>query len=241
MPLQRIEILSYLALETIISPSEAGFAISRLLLSSGNLSALDLASNALGDEGVAAIAGAFASNFVDVPSSTTARFSIFSLRVIDLSSNSVTDMGVLALCKGLQQIVRDSRLVGRSVSLRALRLDANKIGDKGALSLSQILALQDDDSFALQELSLNDNFISSQGLRAILTGSSSRPLVLLRMSRNLCDLHVLDKLAALCACGQAPQALELHFDERSSSALLGITAWSSIFTLHITQLNIYDV
>ena len=201
---------------------EAGYALSRLLLSSGSLTALDVSMNTLGDEGVAAIGGAFATNFVDMPSSTS-RFCIFSIRVIDLSSNGITDMGVLALCKGLHQVVRDSRLVGRTFSLKALRLGGNKISDKGAAHISQILALQkpDDDLFFLQELSLNDNFLGPQGILSILRGCVSRPLSLLRLGRNLFNLPLLDELATLCASGKAPSALELHFDERSSSALLG--------------------
>jgi hypothetical protein len=161
-------------------PREAGLSVSRLLGSRGSLAMLDLRENKLGDVGVASIAGAFTTDISETLS--TDKVSFLSLCILDISDNNFGDMGVLTLCRGLSQFARHTSALGRLSSLKALRMNKNNIGDKGAMCLAQLVGSMQTEralrfashrghqsaSLQLQELGLSANPIGGRGLRALL-------------------------------------------------------------------------
>jgi Leucine-rich repeat (LRR) protein len=180
----------------------AGYVIAKLLGSRGRISTIDAQNNSLGDVGVSSIAGGFTSEMnvmkLRVPCPTLS-LSKLSLRELDLSGNDITDLGVIALCSGLRAFVKNAHYADKTVSLKILRLSRNRITDKGAFSLAQLIdigILADIEDGAnssllspagheeellplhLEELCISDNLMSSIGLCNILIAASSLPMPL---------------------------------------------------------------
>ena len=180
----------------------AGYVIAKLLGSRGRISTIDAQNNSLGDVGVSSIAGGFTSEMnvmkLRVPCPTLS-LSKLTLRELDLSGNDITDLGVIALCSGLRAFVKNAHYADKTVSLKILRLSRNRITDKGAFSLAQLIdigILSDIEDGAnssllspagheeerlplhLEELCISDNLMSSIGLCNILIAASSLPMPL---------------------------------------------------------------
>ena len=180
----------------------AGYVIAKLLGSRGRISTIDAQNNSLGDVGVSSIAGGFTSEMnvmkLRVPCPTLS-LSKLTLRELDLSGNDITDLGVIALCSGLRAFVKNAHYADKSVSLKILRLSRNRITDKGAFSLAQLIdigILSDIEDGAnssllspagheeerlplhLEELCISDNLMTSIGLCNILIAASSLPMPL---------------------------------------------------------------
>jgi hypothetical protein len=132
---------SFIARENQLTKESAN-AITKLLCHEGNLMVLDLGLNELGDAGTAIIANMFSLTSLslsDMAKREAESVSIFTLTVLDLSWNNIGDAGVLSLCRGFTQFALRSRSVNVQSALRILRLNGNKVGDKGAMILSQLL------------------------------------------------------------------------------------------------------
>ena len=191
----------------------AGYVIAKLFGSKGKIRVFDVQNNSLGDVGVSSIAGGFSSELNDmklrIPSSSSSSISPslmlskLSLYELDLSGNDIGDVGVVALCSGLKSFVKNAHKVGRLLSLKILRLNRNRITDKGASSLAQLINLGnlprsdtetgEGDSICsntkvacksvesslpllLEELGLSDNCIGSHGVNIILLAATRTPL-----------------------------------------------------------------
>ena len=192
----------------------AGYVIAKLFGSKGKIRVFDVQNNSLGDVGVSSIAGGFSSELNDmklrIPSSSSSSISPslmlskLSLYELDLSGNDIGDVGVVALCSGLKSFVKNAHKVGRLLSLKILRLNRNRITDKGASSLAQLINLgnlprSDTETgegdfinssnmkaacksvesslpLLLEELGLSDNCIGSHGVNIILLAATRTPL-----------------------------------------------------------------
>ena len=200
----------------------AGYVIAKLFGSKGKIRVFDVQNNSLGDVGVSSIAGGFSSELNDmklrIPSSSSSSISPslmlskLSLYELDLSGNDIGDVGVVALCSGLKSFVKNAHKVGRLLSLKILRLNRNRITDKGASSLAQLINLgnlprNDTETgegdfitssnmkaacksvesslpLLLEELGLSDNCIGSHGVNIILLAATRRPLSPDRIAEN---------------------------------------------------------
>ena len=186
----------------------AGYVIAKLFGSKGQIRVFDVQNNSLGDVGVSSIAGGFSSELnnmkLRIPSSSSSissslMLSKLSLHELDLSGNDIGDVGVIALCDGLKAFVKNAQKVGETVSLKILRLNRNRVTDKGASSLAHLInlgnlpqiiiedkrmdgihsimkaALRSEDChlpLLLEELGLSDNCIGSQGVNTILQAAT---------------------------------------------------------------------
>jgi len=219
---------------------EAGVGVARLLGRPGRLQLLDLAFNNLGDVGCASIAGAFTTDLSTL--GPQVQVSLLTLHTLDLSNNELGDMACLALSRGLAQFSRHTSALGRSPSLRVLRLHANRIGDKGASCLANLLCLGDTEGkggFCLDELGLNDNTsITHRGMLALLgspsmqhegladvsrstTSTTSKPVNTIRrlqLARCKPTLEVLEMLAINLQNGSLGrlETLDLQFTEQAA-------------------------
>ena len=201
----------------------AGYVIAKLFGSKGKIRVFDVQNNSLGDVGVSSIAGGFSSELNDmklrIPSSSSSSISPslmlskLSLYELDLSGNDIGDVGVVALCSGLKSFVKNAHKVGRLLSLKILRLNRNRITDKGASSLAQLINLGnlprsdtetgEGDSICsntkvacksvesslpllLEELGLSDNCIGSHGVNIILLAATRAPVSPDNMEEKYC-------------------------------------------------------
>jgi hypothetical protein len=231
---------SFIARDNNLS-KDVGLALSKLIGTRGLLRVLDVSNNQLGDVGVAAIAGIF--GMIQPPSPDQSfrseSISLYTLVTLDISNNNFGDMGVLALCRGLTQFAKNvaannTRMngsgsrgfsfgndayaggaAGGGVSLKVLKMNQNKLSDKAALCLAQLINTkltgngspdprttplqQQPSQLQLEELWLNDNpSLTSRGLLALLGSVSegvTSPLVKLCVSRCRPTTAVLDQLA----------------------------------------------
>jgi Leucine Rich repeat len=128
-------------------PKTAGYIISKLFCSRGKLKLFNFEDNALCDIGVCAMAGAFSSNFSDLFSRITVTSTVFdslqqnklSLVRLNLSGNGIGDVGVTALCEGLKTLLGNCYNNKQKLPLKSLLLDRNRITDKGAYVIAQLI------------------------------------------------------------------------------------------------------
>ena len=132
-------------------PKTAGYIISKLLCSRGKITDFVFTENCLGDVGVCALAGAFSSNFSDLPlriplSSGMIGIGIGSLLQskstlisIDLSGNNIGDIGVISLCDGLKTLLLNCYNTQQKLPLKSLKLNQNRITDKGANVIAELI------------------------------------------------------------------------------------------------------
>ena len=235
---------------------ESGSSFSKLLVKSGlKLQSLDIRDNRLGDIGIAAIAGAFASDlsFLPAPSSSgTATLSILSLRSLDLSGNDLGDMAVLALCRGFTQLARNASAGGRCSQLKSLSLHGNKLGDKSCHCLAQLISLCSvppppaaaaaaAPSLGLEELGLNDNInITARGMSALLRTSQDvnrvSPLRQLSLARCQPSLEVVALLAVVL---QSPhcrlESVQLQFTDEAATLAIEAARSRDVSDMSLTS------
>jgi Leucine Rich repeat len=128
-------------------PKTAGYIISKLFCSRGKLKIFDFENNLLGDIGVCAMAGAFSSNFSDLFSRISVPNTVFDtlqqsklcLIYLNLSGNGIGDVGVAALCEGLKTLLANCYNNKQKLPLKSLLLDRNRITDKGAYVIAQLI------------------------------------------------------------------------------------------------------
>jgi Leucine Rich repeat len=128
-------------------PKTAGYIISKLFCSRGKLKLFNFEDNALGDIGVCAMAGAFSSNFSDLFSRISVTSTVFdslqqnklSLVRLNLSGNGIGDVGVTVLCEGLKTLLGNCYNNKQKLPLKSLLLDRNRITDKGAYVIAQLI------------------------------------------------------------------------------------------------------
>lgn len=150
-------------------PKEAAVALAKILGAKSKLRILDVHDNFLGDSGAAVIAGAFTT---DLSQSKHYRSALMSLKVLDLSSNHIGDLGILALCRGLLHFAKHLASIDKTSALVSLRLDRNKLGDRSAICLAQLLrSCHSIGTLHIEELSVCDNPIGPDGLSALLTAT----------------------------------------------------------------------
>jgi hypothetical protein len=150
-------------------PKEAAVALAKALGAKSKLRILDVHDNFLGDSGVAVIAGAFTS---DLSHSKHYRSALMSLKVLDLSSNYIGDLGILALCRGFLHFAKHLATIDKTSALVSLRLDRNKLGDKSAICLAQLIrSCHGIGTIHIEELSVCENPIGPEGLSALLAAT----------------------------------------------------------------------
>ena len=136
-------------------PKTAGYIIAKLFCSRGRIEYFEFDGNCMGDVGVCAVAGAFSSSPSDLqsrlhPAPLSLPFSLvlpmgmsvqskMCLIRIDLSGNGIGDMGVETLCGGLKKMMMNCVNAGQRLPLKSLILDRNRITDKGALAIAQLI------------------------------------------------------------------------------------------------------
>ena len=237
---------------------EAGHAIGELLkVNPSHLQLLDISDNTLGDIGVASIAGSFTMDLSDIPpsSSSSVLVSLATLLVLDLSANDCGDMGVLALCRGLSQFARHAHSLDIVPALKVLRLSRNKIGDKGAHCLAQLIR-KVSSMICLEELAIEENPIGPTGLVSLLqaisddSNSKIKRLYIGRCNPSLQVLHAVSDTLSSPSCSL--EALGIQFTEKAAQDLLNeckikmpideaissiITTLANSITLHSTHIN----
>ena len=132
-------------------PKTAGYIISKLLCSRGKLTDFIFTENCLGDVGVCALAGAFSSNFSDLPYRIPLSSGIIGIGIgsllqskltlisIDLSGNHIGDIGVITLCDGLKTLLLNCYNTQQRLPLKSLKLNQNRITDKGANVIAELI------------------------------------------------------------------------------------------------------
>jgi len=237
---------------------EAGHAIGELLkVTPSHLQLLDISDNTLGDIGVASIAGSFTMDLSDIPpsSSSSVLVSLATLLVLDLSANDCGDMGLLALCRGLSQFARHAHSLDIVPALKVLRLSRNKIGDKGAHCLAQLMR-KVSSMISLEELAIEENPIGPTGLVSLLqavgddSNSKIKRLYIGRCNPSLQVLHAVSDTLSSPSCSL--EALGIQFTEKAAQDLLNeckskmpideaisstITTLADSITLHSTRIN----
>eukprot|EP01038_Epipyxis_sp_PR26KG_P003992 gene3992-5716_t len=162
--------------------------ISLIINNTNNLKVLDLSNNLLSDNGLVSFAMIYSQD-ISVYLLNKKYTSLWSLCYLNLSNNNIGDVGVLALCRGLTHFLMDISPINRQPSLKVLHLHGNRITDRGAYCISQLLNrkmnysktssnnlliqknnnydIYDENqqvSLSLMELGLNDNPISTYGM-----------------------------------------------------------------------------
>lgn len=174
-------------------PKEAGMSLAKLLGAHATLQVLDASGNAMGDAGIAAIAGAFTADLSTLSSAKS--ISLLTLSVLDLSNNNFGDAGLLALCRGLMHFSKTVSTSANTVSaLKTLRLDNNHIGSKSIQRLAQTLQSCCLSGFLqLEELSLSNNPIDGNALVVLIQLFQSIPAEytsLRRLGIDYCNITV---------------------------------------------------
>ena len=132
-------------------PKTAGYIISKLLCSRGKLTDFVFTENCLGDVGVCALAGAFSSNFSDLPLRIPLSSGIIGIGIgsllqskltlisIDLSGNNIGDIGLITLCDGIKTLLLNCYNTQQKLPLKSLKLNQNRITDKGANVIAELI------------------------------------------------------------------------------------------------------
>lgn len=118
---------------------EGALMVAEALKGNAGLAALDLATNEVGEGGARALAGALQVNT--------------ALTELDLGSNGVGDVGAIALARALKS----------NAGLTWLDLSANSLGDMGVKAFARVLGSRG----LATKLSLGENVISDEGAAAL--------------------------------------------------------------------------
>jgi len=166
----------------------------KVLLSRGimsSLSFLDLRYNELGDNGVIILSNAVQSkkagglktlllagcNISDEGAEALSEFVMKGLEELDLSANQIGNEGIDALTQAMI-------VMGEKCKITALELRENRIGDKGAISISLALA----STKHIRNLNLSKNEIGNEGCELMAHVLSTRKsLVRLNLHSNRID------------------------------------------------------
>ena len=236
--------------------SVCGSKLAKLLQNRGCLKTLNLSKNKLGDVGVSALASAFSMPLANIPSSMT--LSLSTLLVLDLSENELGDMAVLSLCRSLSQFANaTSNRSGKSISLSTIFLNGNKLSDKAAQCISQLLVPMastasgsgsgsgfrsgsgsgsntDQSGLAvinLEYLSLNSNpGIGPIGLNSLINSLVHKhcPLKKLCIADTSPDVLVLENLSSVLTLEACDfELIDLSFSEHVAKNMLSMSSMSS--------------
>jgi hypothetical protein len=118
---------------------EAGIYLAKLLTHSSGLKTLDLSCNHLGDIGLTSLCQAFAEN---ITAPQIDFMSIFTIKTLILSQNEIGDGGILAFCRSLIHYSKRLQTVHRTFRLKTLKFNGNKLTDKAAYCLAQLLNMK---------------------------------------------------------------------------------------------------
>ena len=194
----------------------------------------------IGDEGVAALAGALVGNI--------------TLQMLSLDLNQIGDDGVVALARSLKVnttlqvlsldlnqigddgVVALARMFNGYTKLEKLNLVCNKIGDKGVGALARSLEV----NTTLQRLNLDNNLIGDEGM-AVLARSLevNTTLQMLNLARN----QIGDKGLKVLACSlEINTTLQMLNLARNQIGDVGVTALARSLEGNATlqRLNLFE-